>query len=69
MPIRIDPEKVKETDWFYHLGEEKGKEKKLREDVIKMFKNLKLSPEQISKGLEVPLEKVRQILKEEGLIR
>ncbi len=69
MPIRVDPEKVKETDWYYHLGMEKGEEKKLREAVVKMYNNLKLSPEQISTGLEIPLKKVKKILKEEGLIK
>jgi len=60
MPITIDLEK----DPFYLKGVEQTK----REDVINLYKELKLSIEEIAKVLKVPSEKVKEWLKEEGLI-
>ena len=50
-------------------GLKKGLEQKAREDVINLYRNLKLPPEQIAKGLNLPLEKVLKWLKEEGLLK
>jgi DNA-binding transcriptional regulator YiaG len=43
-----------------------GVEKTKRKDVINLYKELKLSPQKIAKILNVPEEKVKQWLKEEG---
>ncbi len=69
MPFKIEIdreelEKYKDQSWFY----KEGMERKEREDVIRLFKKMNLSPEKISDVLEVPLDKVRQYLREEGLI-
>ena len=61
MPITIDVEK----DPLFL----KGVEKKAREDVINLYKELNLPPEKIAKILRVPLEKVKKWLKEEGLLK
>ncbi len=66
MPFKLDVEKeellkYKEQTFMYQLKE--------REDVIRLFKKMNLSPEKISDVLEVPLDKVRQYLKEEGLVK
>ena len=61
MPITIDLEK----DPLFL----KGMEKKAREDVINLHKELNLSPEKIAKVLKVSPEKVKKWLKEEGLLK
>ncbi len=61
MPITIDLEK---DPLFLQ-----GMEKKAREDVINLYKELNLSPEKIAKVLKLPLEKVKKWLKEEGLLK
>jgi hypothetical protein len=50
-------------------GRKEGIEKKTREDVINLFLKLKTPPNKISEVLNVPLSKVKKILKEEGLIK
>ena len=49
-------------------GLEKGIEKSKREDVINLYKDIGLSPDKIAKGVRLPISKVKDILKEEGLI-
>jgi len=61
MPITIDLEK----DPFYLEGVERTK----REDAINLYKKLHLSIEEIANALEIPLEKVRTWLQEEGLLK
>ncbi len=66
MPITIiDIEK----DPLYLRGVKKGSELSKKEDAINLYKNLKLTPEQIAKGLNLPLEKVLKWLQEEGLLK
>ncbi len=50
-------------------GLERGLEQKAKEDVIKLRRKLKLSPEQIAEILDLPVEKVVKWLKEEGLLK
>ncbi|RTZ70389.1 MAG: hypothetical protein DSZ30_00915 [Aquificaceae bacterium] len=57
MPITIDLEK----DPFYLKAK--------REDVIRLYKKLHLSMEEIANALEIPLEKVKAWLQEEGLLK
>ncbi|GAB6066238.1 Rpn family recombination-promoting nuclease/putative transposase [Aquifex pyrophilus] len=64
MPITINIEQSP----FYKEGLEKGIEKAKREDAIRLYKKLKLQPEQIAEVLGVEKEKVLKWLKEEGLI-
>jgi len=61
MPITIDLEK----DPLFLEGVEKSK----REDVIKLYKKLRLKPEQIAEVLEIDEKKVKKWLKEEGLLK
>ena len=79
MPIKVEIENI-EKDPMYIIGEKKGLkkgiekgvkegiEKKEREDIIRLFKELKLSPNKIAKGLKIPVSKVKKILKEEKLL-
>jgi len=60
MPITIDIEK----DPLFLKGVEKGLEKAKKEDVINLYKELKLPPEQIAKILKVSIDKVRKWIKE-----
>jgi len=60
MPITIDIEK----DPLFLKGVEKGLEKAKKEDVINLYKELKLPPEQIAKILKVSVDKVRKWIKE-----
>ncbi len=64
MPIRIDTEDLKGT-WFYEVGREESK----REDVVRLYKKLSLSPEKIAEVLDIPERKVRKILREAGLLK
>jgi len=59
MSITIDLEK----DPFYLKGVEKAQ----KDSVIRLYKKLHLSIEEIANALEIPLEKVKAWLKEEGL--
>ncbi len=43
-------------------GKEMGVEENLRQNVISLRNNLNLSAEQIAQALEVPLDKVQQLL-------
>jgi len=61
MPITIDLEK----DPFYLEGVERAK----REDAIRLYKKTKWTPEEIAEILNIPVEKVREWLKEEGIIK
>ena len=61
----VDDMPIKVLD---HPLYKKGIEKTKREDVIKLFTNLNLSPDKISKGLNISIGKVIKILKEEGLL-
>jgi len=69
MPITIDIEK----DPLFLKGVEKGLkrglETKAREVAINLYKEMQLSPEKIAKVLKVPVEKVEEWLKEEGLLK
>ena len=47
----------------------RGMEKKAKEDVINLYKELSLPPERIAKVLKLPKEKVLKWLKEEGLLK
>ena len=60
MPITIDLEK---DPLFLQ-----GMEKKAREDAIKLYKKLRLKPEQIAEVLEIDEKKVKKWLKKEGLL-
>ena len=51
---------------WYKEGIEKGVEKGKREDIVRLYKKLNLSPEKISEVLEIEITKVKKILKEEG---
>lgn len=55
------------ADAWYVKGEAKGIAQKEREDIIKILKKGKLTPEDIADTLEIPLEKVLQIKQEEDI--
>jgi len=61
MPITIDLEK----DFFYLKGMEKAR----KEAAIKLYKKLHLTIEEIAATLEIPVEKIKAWLKEEGLLK
>ena len=65
MPSTIDLEK----DPLFLKGVEKGLEKKAREDAINLYKATGWTPERIAEILKVPPEKVKNWLKEEGLLK
>ncbi len=56
-------------NYFYKKALKEGQEKSKSEDVVNLFKKGGFSPERISELLEIPLEKVRQYLKDGGLLR
>ena len=62
MPITVEKHPL------FLEGLEKGVEQKAHEDVINLYKELKLPSERIAKVLKVSLEKVKKWLKEEGLL-
>ncbi|WP_051654152.1 hypothetical protein [Persephonella sp. KM09-Lau-8] len=59
MPLTITEEMAKE-DPFYDLGFKKAK----KEDIIKLYKKLKLNPEQIADILDLPLDFVEKVIEE-----
>ncbi len=63
IPLTITEEMAKE-DPFYDLGFKKGKEETKKEDVKNLYRKLKLSPKQIADILNVPVDFVEKVIKE-----
>ncbi len=67
MPIRL------KDNYFYKEavkeGMEKGAEKTKRETAIRLYTKKKFSPEEISDIMEIPIEKIKKYLRDEGLLK
>jgi transposase-like protein len=68
MPITINIEKDPLYLRGLKKGLEEGIERKAKEDVINLYRELSLPPERIAKILKVSEQKVKQWLNEEGLL-
>jgi len=62
MPLTITEEMIKQ-DPFFQEGLERGKLEAKKEDILNLYRELNLPPEQIAKILKVPEELVREVIK------
>jgi hypothetical protein len=65
MPLTITEEMIKQDPFFQEgleRGIEKGKLEAKKEDILNLYRELKLSPEQIAKVLKVSEEFVKEVI-------
>ena len=65
MPLTITEEMIKQ-DPFFQEGLERGKLEAKKEDILNLYRELKLSPEQIAKVLKVSEEFVKEVISAEN---